>query len=62
VIWHGSRINKISFQRFRGARLMKKMLLLAAIAAVLYSLADFRQGFIAVQAAHITRIDRALSE
>lgn len=41
---------------------MKKMLLLAAIAAVLYSLADFRQGFIAVQAAHITRIDRALSE
>lgn len=41
---------------------MKKMLLLAAIVAVLYTLADFRQGFIAVQAAHITRIDRALSE
>lgn len=41
---------------------MNKLILLAAIIAVLYTLADFRQGFISVQSAHIARIDRAMGE
>lgn len=41
---------------------MSKILFIAAIIAVLYTLADFRQGFLDVQAAHIARLERNLSE
>lgn len=41
---------------------MKKLILFTAILAVVYTLADFRQGFINVQSAHVARIERALGE
>lgn len=39
---------------------MKKFLVLAAIIAVVYVLADIRQGFVNVQSAHIARIVRTI--
>lgn len=41
---------------------MNKLILLAAIIAVLYTLADFRQGFVNVQSAHVARIERIIGE
>jgi len=41
---------------------MKKLVLITALAAVLYTMADFRQGFIGFQSAHIARIERIIGE
>lgn len=41
---------------------MKKFLVLAAIIAVTYTLADFRQGFLNVQSAHVARIEQAMNQ
>ena len=41
---------------------MRKILFIAAIVAVVYTLADFRQGFIGFQSAHIARIERIIGE
>lgn len=50
---------KSVFNGFKGSK-MKKFLVLAAIIAVVYVLADIRQGFVNVQSAHIARIVRTI--